>query len=582
MTVNDDEGHGPKATQYHYGLVLSFSESADSTMMLMDASSFVLQSSTMRLVLVLSLLVTCVSAADKPLAEAAKEAAKAFKAGGIVSGESLGGKVSYASAGSPLPQPGIPPEDILFEIGSITKVFTGLLLAQAVVDGRVTLETSIASLLPPNLEFADPRIAAITLKQLSTHTSGLPRLPDNQDAGSAPDDPYAHYDEKLMLDFLTTAHLEKDGPHLSSYSNLGVGLLGHLLGKVYQSTWEQAVIIKICAPLGLNDTRMTITRLKRPLAPPHDGDKPSHSWTFDAVAGAGGLRSTAADMIKFGQAMAHPEMTPLAQAFALALQPQAKAGAMGGKIGLGIFIGQRDGIPFYNHDGGTGGYRSGLQVIPQQDIVRVVLINNTTPDGSSVIAKTHRKPPRVMPKEIALSAEVLKTYPGIYELETTARFTVLLHEGQLWIRLTGQTFLPAFPSAPARFFLKVVPAEFQFTSEGSKVKSVTLFQNGRELVANRTNDPLPQITLRKAEQLKPYTGKFALMGMKNLTITIKSNTLFAQLEGQPPAPVFETAKDRFEYEVVKAVLTFTRDDKDQITGLMLTQNGLNIPAARQP
>lgn len=535
----------------------------------------------MRSLLILSFLVTCTSAADKPLAEASKGAAKALKAGGIVSGESIGGKVSYASAGSPLPQPGTPPEEILFEIGSISKVFTGLLLAQAVVDGQVTLDTTIASLLPPNLKFADPRIAAITLKQLSTHTSGLPRLPDNHATGSAPDDPYARYDEKLMLGFLTTAHLEKDGPHLSSYSNLGVGLLGHLLGKVYQSTWEQAVITKICTPLDLNDTRMTITGLKRPLAPPHDGGKSSHSWTFDAVAGAGGLRSTAADMIKFGQAMAHPEKTPLAQAFALALQPHADAGVVGGKIGLGIFIGQRDGVPFYNHDGGTGGYRSGLQVIPQQDIIRVVLINNTTLDGSSVIAKTRRESPRVMPKEIALSADDLKAYPGIYELGAEARFTVLLYDGQLWIRLTGQSFFPAFPSAPDRFFLKVVPAEFQFTSEGGQVKSVTLFQNGRELIAKRSSDPLPQITLRKAEQLKPYTGKFALMGLKTLTVTIQSDTLFAQLEGQPPAPVFETTKDRFEYDVVKAVLTFTRNEKDQITGLMLTQNGLDIPAARQ-
>jgi hypothetical protein len=72
------------------------------------------------------------------------------------------------------------------------------------------------------------------------------------------------------------------------------------------------------------------------------------------------------------------------------------------------------------------------------------------------------------------------------------------------------------------------------------------------------------------------------MGMKTLTVIIQSDTLFAQLEGQPPAPVFETAQDRFEYDVVKAVLTFTRNDKDQITGIMLTQNGLNIPAARQP
>lgn len=525
-----------------------------------------------------------VSAADKPLSAVAEAAAKKLKSGGIVIGESLDGKVTFAGFASPADKTKNPAEPytekVLFEIGSITKVFTGLLLAKAVVEEKVTLDTPIAKLLDPKLKFEDPRIAAITLKQLSTHTSGLPRLPSNQALGSREDDPYAGYDEKLLIDYLTHAKLKKDGPYPSSYSNLGVGLLGHLLGKVYGTTWEDAIVTQICQPLGMNETRMTITGLKLPLAKPHDEEKDSTSWHFDAVAGAGALRSTAADMIRFGQAMAKPETTPLSKALALAMQPHAEAS--GDHIGLGPFIGKREGVTTYNHDGGTGGYRSGLQVIPEKNIVRVVLINNTQLDGSSIIADTRIVPPRVMPKEGKIDPALLPEYTGVYEIDQDSRFTVLLHQNHLWVRLTGQAFLRLFAKDKEtdRFFYKSVNAEVQFTREGGKIISMTLFQNGRELPAKRTLDPAPKIVLHTADELKPYTGKYFLMGLKELNVTVRGNTLYAQLADQPAVPVFDMGKDRFEYDVVVAILTFNRNEQNEILGLTLLQNGFPVPALR--
>ena len=518
----------------------------------------------------------------RTLAEAAAQLSKQLKAGCIVTGERVGNDVKYAISGAAPEAGGLPPEKLVFEIGSITKVFTGLLLAQAVVDKKVTLDTTLGSLLAGQVKFTDPRVAAITLKQLATHTSGLPRVPDNIGAGSMEEDPYAGYDEKLLLSFLSTAKLEGESPFSCSYSNLGMGLLGYLLGRVYQMPWKQAVVEKICRPLGLNETAVN-PDAKLPTAKPHaDDGKEVQPWHFDALAGCGALRSTAADLMKLGTAMLHPDKTALNKAFALSLTPQADAVAHGGQIGLGVFLGKFDGDATLGHDGGTFGYCSGLQVIPSKGMVRVVLVNNAGLSGSLVIAATSTAKPvdPAMQKEISLSAEMLKQYPGVYELDRDSRFTVLLRDGRLYVQLTGQPFLRAFAKAPDRVFLKAAAAEIAFNRHEGMVQSLTLFQNGNEITARRSSSPPPEYQLRPAKALEPYVGEYALMGAKPLTITMQASTLFAQLEGQPALPVFETTPDRFEYDAVKAVLVFTRDDNQQINGLTLLQNGAEVPAPR--
>jgi len=530
----------------------------------------------------LGLVVAVNSVQARALADAAAQFGKHLKAGCIVTGERVGDDVKYAISGSAPEAGSMPPEKLVFEIGSITKVFTGLLLAQAMVEKKVTLETTLGSLLDGQVKFADPRVAAITLKQLATHTSGLPPLPDNMGADATMEDPYADYDEKLLLSFLATAKLEGEGPFSCSYSNLGMGLLGYLLGRVYQIPWEQAVVEKICQPLGLNDTAVN-PDAKLPIAKPHDAEnKEVKPWHFAALAGCGALRSTAADLTKLGAAMLHPDKTPLREAFALAMTSQTDAPAQGGQIGLGVFLGKFDGEPTLHHDGGTYGYCSGLQVIPSKEIIRVVLVNNAGLPGSLVIAATSeaKQVDPATQKEISLPVDVLKQYPGVYELDRDSRFTVLLRDGRLYVNLTGQPFLRAFAKETDRFFYKAVAAEIAFNRHEGMVQSLTLFQNGNEITAKRSSAPPPEFKLRPGKELQPYVGEYALIGPGPLTVTVQANTLFAQIQGQPAVPVFETTPDRFEYDVVKAVIVFTRDDKQQINGLTLLQNGMTVPAPR--
>jgi len=530
---------------------------------------------------VLFVTLSCISSvhgADlpDPLAVGAKKVAAKLPAGAIVTGERIGEKVEFAAAGNLEPKE-VPPEKVIFEIGSITKVFTSLLLAQAVTEQKAKLETKISEVLGPEMKYEDARVGAITLKQLATHTSGLPRLPANLAEGSDPNDPYASYDEKRLEAGLAGARLEGSAPFPSSYSNFGAGVLGYLLARIYGEPWEQLIHDKITGPLGMVDTVVTLSPEQTArFAPPYSGSRPAHTWALNALAGAGALRSTAADLMKFGEALLEPSKTKLAPAYALLVRPDTADG----KIGLGIMLSVIDGQPVLEHDGGTGGYRSSLQVVPGIRTVRVVLMNNSQADASGVIAAARREPPRPKESDRKLSPDEIAEYLGIYDLGP-AKLTVLEHTGMLQVRLSGQPFFAVYPEeAPDRFFYKVVPAELQFHREGGKPVTLSLFQNGRELVARKTADPVPELVFPTAAELAPYVGTYQLTPAAEFTLSVQSDTLYAQLTGQPANPVFATKPDYFVYDVVAAALEFERKADGKIKGLKLHQNGAIVPAPK--
>jgi D-alanyl-D-alanine-carboxypeptidase/D-alanyl-D-alanine-endopeptidase len=348
------------------------------------------------------------SAQTKPLAEVAEAFAGQLPAGCIVTGEWRGSTATYTLVGKGIQD--LAAEDHLFEIGSISKVFTGLLLAQAVIDQKVSLTTSLRDLFGPDFVFADPNVAAITLEQLSTHTSGLPRLPANMGLmpGFNPD-PYAAYGRNALHAFVSAVTLSGPGPHPAAYSNLGVGLLGDLLAALENSSWEQLVIERIAKPLGMNQTRVTLDagHLKR-LAPPFQGSKPGSNWHFQALAGAGALIASAADLMRFGQALLAPDATPFPEAIRLMLAPRCDFAGESRKIGLGIILTPFLEEPSLYHDGRTGGYRSFFQVQPASQSIRIILTNNSAfapPTLLNAIAPQAVSQPR--PKQ-ALPAEVAR------------------------------------------------------------------------------------------------------------------------------------------------------------------------------
>jgi serine-type D-Ala-D-Ala carboxypeptidase/endopeptidase len=279
--------------------------------------------------------------------------------------------------------------DSIFEIGSITKTFTGLALAQLVVQGKVRLDQPVRELLPPDT-VAKPPGAEITLLDLITQHSGLPRMPDNFRPAD-PNNPYVDYHATNLYEFVRAHGLEKPANSTFLYSNLGVGLLGQALANRAGSSYAHLVLEEITKPLGMPDTVVSLSQAQQArFIQGHGADhRPAHAWDLDALAGAGALRSTANDMLTYLAANLHPEKranghsrddATLPAAFALSHQLRADA-LPGMRIAFAWLYQTESGT--YWHNGGTGGYSAYAFFNPAGDYAGVVLLNTTLgPAGS--------------------------------------------------------------------------------------------------------------------------------------------------------------------------------------------------------
>jgi serine-type D-Ala-D-Ala carboxypeptidase/endopeptidase len=282
--------------------------------------------------------------------------------------------------------------DAIFEIGSVTKTFTGLLLAQLIAQGKVKAEEPVRELLPAGT-VQKPAGAEISLLDLVTQHSGLPRMPDNLDPAN-PANPYADYGATKLYEFMARQGVERAEAPRHLYSNLGFGLLGQALANRASVDYAQLVKQLVTDPLCMDETFMTPSaeQQARFAAGRRFDASPASNWDFDALAGAGGLRSTAADMLKYLEAQLHPEQScgasrpeapgagTLAAAVTQTHELRSDAGP-GMRIGYAWVFDPRSGI--YWHNGATGGYSSFAFFHPEKDYAAVVLANRSIgPDGS--------------------------------------------------------------------------------------------------------------------------------------------------------------------------------------------------------
>jgi serine-type D-Ala-D-Ala carboxypeptidase/endopeptidase len=272
-----------------------------------------------------------------------------------------------------------PPPDgrTIFEIGSVTKVFTATALAHMLHTGKLKLDDPVQQFLPAHLKLPEKGGRAITLKHLATHSSGLPRLPDNL-FGTAKDknNPYANYTAQHLYQFLTNASLASVPGEKANYSNLGFALLGHALELRAGERYEDLIKRTICQPLEMQDTVMTLSAAQRErLTPGHDAKgRVVANWDFDVTAPAGAFRSTADDLLKFLAAQLKPNDTVLSRA----LQETHKRHFEHwmGDCGLGWQIMKTaEEVTIRWHNGGTGGYASFIG-FDRQNQNAVVLLSN--------------------------------------------------------------------------------------------------------------------------------------------------------------------------------------------------------------
>jgi len=391
----------------------------------------------------------------------------------------------------------------LFEIGSITKVFTALILGDMANKGEVSLDDPAAKFLPEGHRMPERSGRQITLRDLSQHRSGLPRMADDIGAIADPDGPFAAYGEDKLLAFLDRYQLTRDVGAEWEYSNLAVGLLGYLLGRAAGSDYETLLRERVTGPLGMNDTLIALppSHAGR-LAPAFDTYmRPTPAWELSVHAGAGAIRSSAADMLTFAAATLDPN-SPIAPAVATALAVRVAGSNARTEQALGwVIIHPEPGREILLHDGGTGGYRAVLGIEPAKGRAVVVLVNSAAEPGAADIGLRvllgapmpptppvpPAPPPPVARTEVTLPAAELERVVGRYRFDAGFVVAVTLDGGTLRARneAAPQAF-PIFAEAPLSFFWRVVDAQIRFTADAAgKVTGAELMQGGQTFTGTR-------------------------------------------------------------------------------------------------
>jgi CubicO group peptidase (beta-lactamase class C family) len=309
---------------------------------------------------------------------------------GLCIGVLKDGKISTYGYGETMKGKGkLPNADNFFEIGSITKTFTATLLAYYVNKGSIKLNDPITKFLPDSVA-VNPELKSVTLLNLSNHTSGFARIPDNLISHATdPTNPYKDYTKELLFQYLKTCKLESKPGEKYAYSNLAVGLLGSILEKISGETYEQMVIDIICKPLGMFSTDQFLNPLLFPrfVEVYNTYGQPTEAWDFDVLAPCGALRSTVNDMLIYAKANLHPGTDTLSKAIELTHKITFNKDA---KIGLAWHIIIVNGVNYYFHNGGTNGSSSFLAFNPDKNIAVVVLSNaveSTDELGTGILKK---------------------------------------------------------------------------------------------------------------------------------------------------------------------------------------------------
>lgn len=380
--------------------------------------------------------------------------------------------------------------DTLFEIGSITKTFTSLLLADMVLKGEVKLDDPISKYLPAGVKAPSRNGREITFLDLATHTSGLPRMPSNIKPAD-PMNPYKDYTPDKMYEYLNGHKLNFDVGANYLYSNIGAGVLGQVLALRAGKDYETLVRERILVPLGMSDTTITLGGgLAERFATAHDEKlKPTGPWDFTGLAGAGAIRSTARDMLKYAAANLGLVKTSLSAAMALTHEPRRVFEKMGMALGLGWHLFQRRGAVIVWHNGGTGGFQSYLGLCPKTG-TGIVVLSNSSAEIPELGAKQLVDPlPEArslpLPKEVAVDPAVLVGYAGTYVAGGLA-LEISSGDGRLSLKISGQDALALFPAAPERFFAKTADVDLTFFKDAEgRMTHVVLEQPWLKLECRR-------------------------------------------------------------------------------------------------
>jgi CubicO group peptidase (beta-lactamase class C family) len=369
-----------------------------------------------------------------------------------------------------------PNDESRYQIGSVTKVFTALLLADMAMSGEVRIDASLS-------EYFVDAPESVTLRELAAHTSGLPRMPATFEVTSN-SDPYAGQDVDSLAAHLSGIVL---GPKTYAYSNLGPALLGQALARAAGSTYEELVHLRLLEPMGLDDTDFSndsegmmpgYDRLGREVVP----------WNIYGWSPAGALVSDVVDMAKFVRKNLTSEAgTPLR------LTHEKVAERDNGRMGLAWHIGFGDLPELRWHNGQTGGFHCFVGFEPNAEVGIVVLSNTASLLVDRVArnlieaAVERREPELVEDLPLRLTESEMERMVGTYQLVPGVVVQVRRAGSGIVVQIAGQSPIPTVPLSSSELSFPGAPVKlvFELPEEGGRAASMTLVQQGQTTRAER-------------------------------------------------------------------------------------------------
>jgi len=450
-----------------------------------------------------------------------------------------------------------------FELGAVTEVFTGTLLAQCALEGRLRLQSSLRERLP-RLSFADPALGAATLEALATHRVALPTVPPNL-LPSDPEDPYAGFGDAELRSLLANYRL--GGRAATGYSPLQFGLIGEAIGG-NDGGFASLLRDKVLAPLGLKHSDFE----DEGLLDAHARGTLAKHWHFGAIAASSGLRSTPGDLLDFLQANLRPENSPIRAALLLARQPrETNDSALGWNITNAGSADQN--WPILWRASVTAGFSAfiGFRTDRQH---AVVLLGDTDGDLSAIgMAMLDERPPPPAPRvrEAEARTAPLTEYTGLYKIGGGGELIIRERHQDLFLQLRGEPAVRLFSDGQDIFDAGLDGVSVSFQREGSSVVNLVLSQAGINVLAHRLTERAPRLarnaTALDATVRDQVAGDFQLGPDILLRIAKRGVELDMQITARPAVSLFALSADRFACEDDGCELVVRRDTDRKVTGL---------------
>lgn len=476
-----------------------------------------------------------------------------------------------------------------FEIGSVSKTFTSLLLADLIERGQADLDDPLSDYLPEGAEVPDYRGNPIRLRHLVTHTSGLPPLPPGN-LVTNPADPYAALTPGALTEALGKVTLDREPGARFEYSNFASMLLSYAVARRGGSDFGTLLDKRVFTPLGMDGAHLADPPAGVRTAQGHTPNaQVTGPWRFHTdLSGVGGIRATLDDMVRYVQAHLGQRTTPLDAALRRTREPVETKAAR--PMAMNWMLAPVAGRSIHAHEGGTAGFSS-FVAIDAQARRGVVILSDTalTSLGGLGSLGLHLLDPSLPlgspRKAIKAPTALLLALEGTWQLQGGPRMELRRKADALELQVPGQPAFALGHDDAGDFYPLAFDAVLRPKKNADGTYQFTWHQGGGAMAARRVESaaaaPAPATATRTAAEWEAYAGEYPLAASMSLVIRSKGGGLEAQATGQGSFPLSPVSGDVFEAPDFGIRIRFERNADGKVTALSLEQGGRTLRGERR-